>query len=183
MRLIGRMGCCCHTSNDIDVEDHRRVSQATAQGIYFDDVGDYDYTQHLRTIGDSTEAVFLEAPQREEKPKKSSGGDLMFKEDQKERQVIELPADAMPSNIERDIGAMANVTGLEGGLQPDMDPRLREVLEALEDDEYADGQVDEDFFDELNAEGDPYIPEEEDYEEYEEEMEDGSYNWEAAFRK
>ncbi|CDH58466.1 low temperature viability protein [Lichtheimia corymbifera JMRC:FSU:9682] len=164
-------------------EIDRRVSQATAQGIYFDDVGDYDYTQHLKTIGDSTEAVFLEAPQREEKPKKSAaGGDLMFKEDQKERQVIELPADAMPSSIERNIGAMANVTGLEGGLQPDMDPRLREVLEALEDDEYADGQVDEDFFEELNAEGDPYIPEEEDFEEYEEEIEDGSYNWEAAFR-
>lgn len=157
------------------------MSQATAQGIYFDDVGDYDYTQHLRTIGDSTEAVFLEAPQREEKPKKSSG-DLMFKED-KERQVIELPADAMPSMIERDVGAMAHVTGLEGGLQPDMDPRLREVLEALEDEEYVDGQLDEDFFEELNAEGDPYIPEEEEFEEYEEEMENGSYNWEAAFRK
>lgn len=106
----------------------------------------------------------------------------MFKED-KERQVIELPADAMPSMIERDVGAMAHVTGLEGGLQPDMDPRLREVLEALEDEEYVDGQLDEDFFDELNAEGDPYIPEEEELEEYEEEMEDGSYNWEAAFRK
>ncbi|KAL0565762.1 hypothetical protein ABG067_009610, partial [Albugo candida] len=58
------------------------------------------------------------------------------------------------------VGIMNQPTGTDNGLQPDMDPRLREVLEALEDEEYIEGDLDEDFFESLNAEGDPYDPEE-----------------------
>lgn len=39
------------------------------------------------------------------------------------------------------------------GFQPDMDPRLREALEALDDEEYVDEKEDDDFFGELTAEG------------------------------
>ncbi|KAI8146197.1 Low temperature viability protein-domain-containing protein [Fennellomyces sp. T-0311] len=159
-------------------EIDRRVGHAAMQGIYFDDTADYDYTQHLRAIGGSTEAVFLEAPKKEEKPKKSSA--LAFKDE--ERQVIELPSDVLPSSIEMNVGVMGQSTGLDGGLQPDMDPRLREIMEALEDEEYVEDDLEEDFFDELNADGPEYVHEEYEDEDYEDEMDDGNYNWEAAFR-
>lgn len=154
------------------------------QGIFFDDVAEYDYTQHLRTIGESTEAVFLEAPTIK---KEKKGGDLTFKEEEeggKKRTLIELPADVLPSQVEMRVGVMGQSSGLDGGLQPDMDPRIREVLEALDDEEYVDNDLDEDFFEELDAEGDPYVPEEEQEQEYDQEIrEDGTYDWEAAFRK
>ncbi|KAG0172937.1 hypothetical protein DFQ28_008493 [Apophysomyces sp. BC1034] len=175
------------TQDQID----QRVGQAALHGIYYDD-SEYDYMQHLKPIG-ATNAVFLEAPKKE---KAKVTNDLAFRDDdngQKNRQLIELPAGVLPSDIERDVGAMAHVSGLEGGLQPDMDPRLREVLEALDDEEYVEEGLDEEFFGNLNAEGDIYVPEEEDDEEYyedeeeEEEVEeiydeDGSYDWQAAFR-
>ena len=44
------------------------------------------------------------------------------------------------------------------GFQPDMDPRLREVLEALEDEEYVDEKEDDDFFGELTGEGEEVDP-------------------------
>lgn len=44
------------------------------------------------------------------------------------------------------------------GFKPDMDPRLREVLEALEDEEYVDDKDDDDFFGELTAEGQEIDP-------------------------
>ncbi|KAI9491699.1 Low temperature viability protein-domain-containing protein [Zychaea mexicana] len=165
-------------------EIDRRVGQAAMQGIYFEDTADYDYTQHLRAIGSTTEAVFLEAPKKEEKPKKSSSA-LEFKDDgddDKDRKLVELPAGVLPSDIEMNVGVMNQTTGLEGGLQPDMDPRLREIMEALEDEEYVEDGLNEDFFDELDAEGAPYVHEEDEEEDYEEELEDGNYNWEAAFR-
>lgn len=150
-------------------------------GIYFDDTAEYDYTQHLRAIGESTEAVFLEAPKKEEKPKRSK--ELEFRD---KKGDIELPADVLPSNVEMSVGVMNQSSGLEGGLQPDMDPRLREIMEALEDEEYVDEELDDDFFEELNAEGDPYVPGDEEEEYYEEEEvmdENGGYDWQAAFRK
>lgn len=133
----------------------------------------------------------------------------MFKDDeyreQKNPNLFQLPANVLPSSVEMSVGVMNQSTGLDGGLQPDMDPRLREVLEALSDEEYVDGDLDEDFFEALNAEGDPYVPEEddEDYydysgedEEYEEYYEDeiegeegvqqvnaDNYDWQAAFKK
>ncbi|KAF7731743.1 hypothetical protein EC973_008257 [Apophysomyces ossiformis] len=170
------------TQDEID----QRVGQAALYGIYFDDA-EYDYMQHLKPIG-ATDAVFLEAPKKE---KAKVPKDLAFRDNDtelttKNRQLIELPEGVLPSNVERDTGAIAHVSGLEGGLQPDMDPRLREVLEALEDEEYVDDELNDDFFDNLNAEGEIYDPE--DDEEYEEEEvediydEDGSYDWQAAFR-
>ncbi|KAL1926005.1 hypothetical protein VTP01DRAFT_7098 [Rhizomucor pusillus] len=164
------------TPDEID----RRVGQAAMHGIYFDDTAEYDYTQHLRAIGESTEAVFLEAPKKEEKPKRSK--ELEFRD---KKGDIELPADVLPSNVEMSVGVMNQSSGLEGGLQPDMDPRLREIMEALEDEEYVDEELDDDFFEELNAEGDPYVPDDEEEEYYEEEEvmdENGGYDWRAAFR-
>ncbi|KAI8973511.1 Low temperature viability protein-domain-containing protein [Mycotypha africana] len=194
------------TQDEIDA----RIGQAAQYGIFYDD-SEYDYMQHLRVIGESTDAVFLEAPKKE-KPKKMEN-DSFLKEDKdeyrekKNPQLFELPSEVLPSAVEMSVGVMNQSTGMDGGLQPDMDPRLREVLEALDDEEYVEDDVD-DFFDELNAEGDPYVPEEEEdeyfddeveyYSDYsdrqqqqyeegegegEEEINQENYDWETAFRK
>lgn len=115
----------------------------------------------------------------------------IFKEDQpkKNPNLFELPSDVLPSNVEMSVGVMNQSTGLDNGLQPDMDPRLREVLEALSDEEYIDEALDDDFFEDLNAEGEAYDPaeDEEVYDDYEEEEQDEeneeNYDWEAAFKK
>lgn len=177
---------------------YRRIGQAAQYGIFFDD-GEYDYTQHLKPIGGG-DAVFLEAPSKKEKPKTMN--DSMLKDDdvhrdQKNPNLFQLPSDVLPSNVEMSVGVMNQTTGLDGGLQPDMDPRLREVLEALSDEEYVENDLEDDFFAELNADGEPYNPEddeeyydsEEEYEEYEIEGEEGedvnadNYDWQAAFQK
>ncbi len=55
-----------------------------------------------------------------------------------------------------------------------MDPRLRETLEALEDDAYIENDLDDDFFAGLNDEN---------HESYEEEEEEEVGNWESEFKK
>jgi len=48
--------------DDVDVKNIREnEGEAAEYGIYFDDT-EYDYMQHLRTIGEAPEAVLLEAP-------------------------------------------------------------------------------------------------------------------------
>ncbi|KAI8060317.1 Low temperature viability protein-domain-containing protein [Gongronella butleri] len=193
-----------------------RVGQAALHGIYFDD-GEYDYMQHLRVIGESRDAVFLEAPSA--KKEKSKQGGLQFRDNEvdtstadlfnkverkKNPNLIELPEGVLPSAVE--VEKVNRTTGLEGGLQPDMDPRLREVLEALEDEEYVEDDLGEDFFDQLNdpeaefydPDEDEYYDDEDDYyndysgEEEEEEIEEvyedapvdpENYDWQAAFNK
>lgn len=131
----------------------------------------------------------------------------MFKEDndvhrdQKNPNLFQLPTNVLPSTVEMSVGVMNQGTGLDKGLQPDMDPRLREVLEALSDEEYVDGDLDEDFFESLHAEGEPYNPEddeeyydsEQEYEEFyeddddveedEQEENEENYDWQSAFKK
>lgn len=47
---------------EIDVKTVRRnEGEAAEHGIYFDDT-EYDYMQHLRSVGDAPNAVLLEAP-------------------------------------------------------------------------------------------------------------------------
>ncbi len=48
---------------------------------------------------------------------------------------------------------MQDVPDAIAGFQPDMDPRLREVLEALDDDAYVDEQAEEDVFGALTHDG------------------------------
>ncbi|KAI9307818.1 Low temperature viability protein-domain-containing protein [Cunninghamella echinulata] len=183
------------TQDEID----QRVGQAALHGIFFDDA-EYDYMQHLKPMG-APDAVFLEAPtarkektKQQEKQQQSTGlfDDVNSK---KNPNLFELPTDVLPSSVEVNTKLMGQ-TGLEGGLQPDMDPRLREVLEALEDEEYVEDDLDESFFDNLNDDAaEPYNPDEDEYyddeeEEYEYEdiEEDGpvdpeNYDWQTAFNK
>ena len=122
--------------------------------------------QHLRELGTgSGDSYFVEA-----KPEKGKGKAKGMKLEDALRQVS-LDEDAQsafggPTGYGSEYGDMRstassyvrkptyqdqqNVPDAIAGFQPDMDPRLREALEALEDDEYVDDD-DDDLFGELTA--------------------------------
>ncbi|KAK8096517.1 low-temperature viability protein ltv1 [Apiospora kogelbergensis] len=131
--------------------------EAATYGVYFDDT-EYDYMQHLRDLGSgSGGAVFVEAKDEKSKGKqKESLADALERlevgpGEQKKKELFDdeiLPSKNLTRRTYQD---MQDVPDIIGGLQPDMDPRLREVLEALEDEEYVD--EDEDIFTSLTKDG------------------------------
>lgn len=126
--------------------------EAAMYGIYYDDTN-YDYMQHMREIGDSTEGVFIEAPLEQKGKGKGKGKQQSLADALRETPVEELiPKELRPSDtlIKKSYQDQQDVPDALAGFQPDMDPRLREVLEALEDEAYVDD--DEDIFEQL-AEG------------------------------
>lgn len=98
--------------------------EAAQYGIFYDDTK-YDYMKHLKPIGKG-DGVFIEAKGKDAK--------------KKELNIEELFGDALPSETKRKVNqdAYTAVPKELAGFQPDMDPRLREVLEALEDEAYID---------------------------------------------
>lgn len=125
------------------------TGEATLYGIYFDDT-EYDYMQHLRPVG-ASDAVLLENPAlKKDKGKQREDNNVQFKDD-----PIALPDEVFASRSEMSLTYQnqQNIPEELKGFQPDMDPKLREVLEALEDEEYVDNDVDDDFFLELSKEG------------------------------
>ena len=96
--------------------------------------------------GDGFESVLVEAPTKRTTSKKKS--DLPIS-------LHDLPPEVLPSASElpRDFESQAAVQSSISGLQPDMDPHLRQTLEALEDDAYVDDDLDDDFFGELVKDG------------------------------
>ncbi|KAJ3559000.1 hypothetical protein NM688_g602 [Phlebia brevispora] len=128
-------------------EQRANIGEAAAYGIYFDDT-DYDYMQHLRPVGvqeDGVESALLEAPQRSKGKGKSK----------EPIDLIDLPSEALPSATElpRNYESQEAIPSSLAGFQPDMDPHLRQVLEALEDEEFVDDDLGDDFFGELVANG------------------------------
>lgn len=124
-------------------------------GIYFDD-SKYDYMQHLKPIGQSANAVFI-AKKEEEKTEKKNIEDLI--------------KDALPSESTRRVTheTFENIPRELRGFNPDMDPRLREVLEALEDEAYVENEqagTEQDIFSDLLQSGE--VEEEEFYDDYDE---------------
>jgi protein LTV1 len=148
-----------------------REGEAANYGIYFDD-SEYDYMKHLRDVGTGAgEAVFVPATRQSEGKGKSKAKGMSLDEQLRQLDLEYsndavsmassrvskaeslLPEDMLPSEfvVKRTYQDQQNVPDEIAGFQPDMDPRLREVLEALEDEEYVDD--DEDMFGELAAEG------------------------------
>ena len=124
------------------------IGEASLYGVYFDDT-EYDYLQHLRPAGgreDGFESVLVEAPTRRNPSKKTSNLPIS---------LHDLPPEvfASASELPRDFESQAAVQSSISGLQPDMDPYLRQTLEALEDDAYVDDDLDDDFFGELVKDG------------------------------
>lgn len=132
-------------------KDRPNVGEAANYGVYYDDT-EYDYMQHLRPIGgnynaqrggkdeeDDVDVVMLPGPKGQGdkgKGKAKAGGDLEFKEDSRQ---LDLPQGVLASKteMERD---WARGTQEEGGLRLDMDPHLRQVLEALDDEAFLAGK-------------------------------------------
>lgn len=143
--------------------------EAAEYGVYYDDT-DYDYMQHMRDLGGSTEAYFVEAPQAVKKQNKGKGKQKLedalreasLDDNDGERSqggvrlggsTALLDADILPSRTLRNgtYQDQQDIPDALAGFQPDMDPRLREVLEALEDEAYVDDE--DDVFGELAKDG------------------------------
>jgi len=151
-------------ASELSADDvaHMRANEgeAASYGVYYDDT-EYDYMQHLRDLGSSGagEVVFVEAKTEQNKGKgkhKQSLEDAIRKldleaEEQKKRELFDdtfLPN----KNLQHvTYQAQQDIPDAIAGFQPDMDPRLREVLEALEDDAYVD--EDDGLFKELAKDG------------------------------
>ena len=152
--------------------------EAANHGIYYDDT-EYDYMQHMRDLGQGGEAVFVEAEaaKAKGKGKQPSLEDALRELDLQNNSEELLDEEMLPSkNLQRlTYQAQQDVPDAIAGFQPDMDPRLREVLEALEDEAYVED--DDDIFQELAKDARELSTHEfeEDYDDYDEE-DDG---WES----
>lgn len=117
--------------------------------------------QHLRAVNDDenskrggvdedddTEAVWVPTVKPKEKPK--SGTALTLKEEADP--TLMLPASAFAAQ-ERPLDEHYAAQQQPHGLQPDMDPHLRQTLEALDDEEFVDDDLQDDFFADLIQEG------------------------------
>ncbi|KAI9721498.1 MAG: hypothetical protein M1812_002260 [Candelaria pacifica] len=138
--------------------------EAANYGVYYDDTS-YDYMQHMRDLGGSVEATFVEAQGGKEKGKgkqrlEDALRDVRIRDEEVSIESVGvgapdsiLDADVLPSkNLQRrTYQDQQDVPDTLAGFQPDMDPRLREVLEALEDEAYVDD--DDDIFGELAKDG------------------------------
>lgn len=167
--------------------------EAALYGIEYDD-SKYDYMQHLKPIGEDPGAVFISRKDAKARGKKDAA--LMLKADYAATNHVSLPAELLPSEtkIKRTYQDQQEIPDAIAGLQPDMDPRLREVLEALEDEEYVDD--DEDIFKELVAGGQAESGDEEadEWDDFDADAHDelraeevvpreGEEEWETAFRR
>jgi protein LTV1 len=126
-------------------DKNRNIGEAALYGIYYDDT-EYDYMQHLRTAGvqeDGVDSILIEAPTSRNK---SGKGNL---------EGLRIPQEALPSTSElpRNHESQQAVPESIAGFRPDMDPHLRQVLEALENNAFVDDDLIDDFFNELVGDG------------------------------
>ncbi|KAK2461484.1 hypothetical protein APHAL10511_005947 [Amanita phalloides] len=131
------------TQEELEHDKQARVGEAALYDIYYDDT-QYDYMQHLRTVGsqeDEVESTLIEAPRPRDREKKHLD--------------LELPQDLFASKTElpRNYESQQAIPESIAGFQPDMDPHLRQVLEALENDAFVDDELDDDFFADLVKDG------------------------------
>lgn len=149
-----------HTGEALNIRENE--GEAAEYGVYFDDT-EYDYMQHMRDLGGAPsdshgQSYFVEAPVRKQGKGKArikledalraasledQGGEVGREKDQLVEEEI-LPSVDLKKKTYQD---QQDVPDAIAGFQPDMDPRLREVLEALEDDAYVDDE--EDVFGEI----------------------------------
>lgn len=128
------------------------LGEAALYGVYYDDT-EYDYMQHLRAIPDSensrrggvdedddTEAVWIPSAVQ---PKDRAPRFALKEEAERSDPRLMLPASVFASQ-EAPLEQMYG--GETHGLQPDMDPHLRQTLEALDDDAFVADDADDDFF-------------------------------------
>nr|POE65023.1 protein ltv1 [Quercus suber] len=142
--------------------------EAAQHGVFFDDT-QYDYMQHMRDLGTGQGNVTWVDAARPEEVKKAKGK-MKLEDALRDMQIAGeghsiggdsvassarslLPEEVLPSDFvrKRTYQDQQDVPDEIAGFQPDMDPRLREVLEALDDEEYVDDE--EDIFGQLTKDG------------------------------
>ncbi|KAF9225369.1 LTV-domain-containing protein [Gyrodon lividus] len=184
---------------DIEHDIRANVGEAAVYGVYFDDT-EYDYMQHLRTVGteeEGVESILIEAPATSLIKSKAKGKGKAKSDDLVT--LKDLPAEALPSKTEmpRNFEMQEGVPSSIAGFQPDMDPHLRQVLEALEDDAFVNDDTGDDFFAELIYEGEREVDKDVDFAFHEygppeesisenkptEEDQEMDDSWEARFAK
>lgn len=140
--------------------------EAAEHGIYFDDT-EYNYMQHIRDLNSGNgdgESLFVEAaPKKDGKGKnKMSLEDALRNASLAEETQNTESQSGLSLNLDKDLlpsqqlkkmtyQDQQDVPDALAGFQPDMDPRLREVLEALDDEAYVDDE--EEFFGEISKGG------------------------------
>ncbi|KKK19708.1 hypothetical protein AOCH_005943 [Aspergillus ochraceoroseus] len=143
--------------------------EAANYGVYYDD-SKYDYMQHLRELGTGGgDSYFVEANTKgKDKPKSMKLEDALrqasLNDDDDDDEVRSTWDGRSTASYAYGAASTAssfvrkptyqdqqNVPDAIAGFQPDMDPRLREVLEALEDEEYVDGDDGDDVFGQLTS--------------------------------
>ena len=158
-----------------DLEDEFGINirpnegEAAEHGVYYDDT-EYDYMQHMRDL-DKEGGTFVEAGAFIVQGGKGKGKqkledalrDMDLGSETKSiapsvtstasKASSILPEEMLPSEFVRKVTYQdqQDLPDALAGFQPDMDPRLREVLEALEDEAYVDDE--EELFEELAADG------------------------------
>ncbi|WWC73679.1 uncharacterized protein I206_107651 [Kwoniella pini CBS 10737] len=139
----------------VDQSDIRKnEGEAAAYGITYDD-SSYDYMSHLKTVGGGGFDSFLIAAPRGSGVARGMKSTGKGKGKAKEDDLFDLlPADVLPSKDQISVYEAQNrgeaIPRELQGLQPDMDPHLRQVLEALDDDAFVDdGEDDGDWFGDL----------------------------------
>lgn len=146
------------------------IGEAANYGIYFDD-SEYDYMQHLRPIKDdenvkrggenvdeTVDTILVSASAGSKG--KTKGKESFALKDRDAQAVnkepaLNLPASVLPSQKEMPFSFTSHLAvepSLQG-FQPDMDPHLRQVLEALDDEAFVDDDLDDDFFGEVVQDG------------------------------
>ena len=173
--------------NDVDLESMREnEGEAAEYGIYFDDTK-YDYMQHLKDVGEGDgESYFADSMPVKVKGKgkgktmnlEDALREVSLDEDTGSRHTGSVLDDGFStmSTKTRTLERQQDVPDEIAGFQPDMDPRLREVLEALEDDAYVDDKDEEDVFGELGLDGKHG---ELSLDEFEMTFDDGDEGWES----
>ncbi|KAJ9302720.1 hypothetical protein DTO271G3_94 [Paecilomyces variotii] len=161
---------------EIDTSSVRKnEGEAANYGIFYDDTK-YDYMQHLRELGGGGgNSYFIEAAQAKTKGKGKKLEDalrdgLSLDDSRSEFGGASVYGSEYGSVYDGRSTASSyvkrptyqdqqDVPDAIAGFKPDLDPRLREVLEALEDEAYVD-EDDEDVFGALTKEGEEVDPEE-----------------------
>ncbi|KAK5052124.1 hypothetical protein LTR84_002928 [Exophiala bonariae] len=147
----------------VDFEHMREnEGEAAEHGIFFDDTT-YDYMQHLRDVGTGGgEAHFIEAAPASAQGKGKANSKPMKLEDALREVSLDDGQSVAGSDLFSSFSTATRARTYQNqqevpdeiaGFQPDMDPRLREILEALDDDAYVDNEDDQDIFGALAKEG------------------------------
>lgn len=150
--------------------------------------------QHLRTIGDdedNVESILLEVPTTS---KRKAAPSMTLKDP---TVVDGIPAEYLPPKVElaHNYESQREIPSSISGFRPDMNPHLRQTLEALEDEAFVDDGLEDDFFADLVKDGEvnqeedldfPFeeqgLDEDEESREAEDVVEEDD-DWEARFKR